>query len=345
MNPCRWLLLALLFVAPSASPGQGGRATLPAAGRIFLDVVVTSKSGEPVSGLQQQDFAIFDNKAPQTITSFQAVDGRQAAIEIILLVDAVNTGVQRVAYERDQIDHFLRADEGHLAHPTTLAVLTDTGTQIQEGFSIDGNALSAALDKYTVSLRSVNRSAGFWGATERFQISLEGLNQILAREAPHPGRKILVWISPGWPLLSGPNVELDNKEQQQLFADIVNISTQLMQAHVTLYSVDPLGTADAGSGRTFYWESFLKGVSKPSQVEAGNLGLEVIATQSGGLALSSSNDVAALLEKCVADLGAYYELSFDPASGDRPNEYHHLEIHVDKPGLTARTRQGYYSQP
>ena len=29
----------------------------------------------------------------------------------------------------------------------------------------------------------------------------------------------------------------------------------------------------------------------------------------------------------------------------RPNEYHQLEVHVAKPGLTARTRQGYYSRP
>jgi hypothetical protein len=29
----------------------------------------------------------------------------------------------------------------------------------------------------------------------------------------------------------------------------------------------------------------------------------------------------------------------------RPNEYHHLEVRVAKPGLIARTRQGYYSQP
>jgi len=47
----------------------------------------------------------------------------------------------------------------------------------------------------------------------------------------------------------------------------------------------------------------------------------------------------------LADTEAYYELSFDPPPGDRRDEYHHLEIQVAKPGLIARTRQGYYSQP
>jgi hypothetical protein len=51
------------------------------------------------------------------------------------------------------------------------------------------------------------------------------------------------------------------------------------------------------------------------------------------------------LRRTHADAGAYYEISFDPTTTDRPNEYHQLEVRVAKPGLTARTRQGYYSLP
>jgi hypothetical protein len=105
-----------------------------------------------------------------------------------------------------------------------------------------------------------------------------------------------------------------------------------------------LGTTDIG-GRTFYWQDFTKGVNKPSQAQAGSLGLGVLATQSGGLALNSSNDVAAQLQKCLADTGVYYELSFDPPPAHQRDEFHHLEVKVAKSGLTARTRQGYYSQP
>jgi hypothetical protein len=54
---------------------------------------------------------------------------------------------------------------------------------------------------------------------------------------------------------------------------------------------------------------------------------------------------AAQLEKCISDTGAYYKIAFEPAQSDRPNEYHHLEIRVAKPGLMARARQEYYSRP
>lgn len=334
-------LCLLLFLALPSASALSAQDRKP----LTLDVVVTAKSGAPVSGLQQHDFTLLDNKVPQPITSFHPVDGRQAPIEVVLVIDAVNTGYESVAYERGQIDKFLHADAGKLAHPTTLAVLTDTGLEFHQDFSTDGNALSALLDQYTVGLRTVRRGTGFYGATETFQVSLEGLHDLAAREAPHSGRKIILWISPGWPLLSGPNVELDSKQQEQLFSRIVDFSTQFLAGGITLYSIDPLGTADAGGFRTFYWKDFLKGVSKPSQVRPGDLGLEVLATRSGGLAVSSNNDVAALLRKCIGDLGSYYELSFDPPRGDGPNEYHNLEIRIAKPGLVARTRQGYYAQP
>jgi hypothetical protein len=41
----------------------------------------------------------------------------------------------------------------------------------------------------------------------------------------------------------------------------------------------------------------------------------------------------------------WYEISFVAAGADYPNDYHHIEIKVDKPGLMARTRDGYYAQP
>jgi hypothetical protein len=71
----------------------------------------------------------------------------------------------------------------------------------------------------------------------------------------------------------------------------------------------------------------------------------VLAVQSGGLVLGPGNDIARLLERCMADTAAYYELSFDPPPSERRDEYHSLQIKVTQPGLTARTRNGYYTGP
>ena len=99
------------------------------------------------------------------------------------------------------------------------------------------------------------------------------------------------------------------------------------------------------SGRSTTTRSFSRAYTKPNQVQLGDLALQVLAVQSGGLALGSSNDIAAHLQRCIADLESYYEISFDASPADRPNEYHQLDIKIDKPGLAAHTRTGYYSQP
>jgi VWFA-related protein len=303
---------------------------------------VTPKSGPPVSGLQQQDFTLLDNKVPQNIASFQAVEGSQAAVNVIVLIDAVNADYYTVAYERGEIDKFLRADGGHLAYPTKLVFLTDSGTQIQLGFSTDGNSLSASLDRQTVGLRSIKPS-GEYGGAERFQLCLEEMHQVVSKEAGRPGRKIILCISPGWPLVVPGQLDgqLDAKQQQSIFANIVGFSTELMQNRITLYSIDPSGVGSVGL-HTFYWKSFEKAVGKPNE---GDLALQVLATQSGGMALGPSNDITALLQKSIADAESYYEISFDSPTDGRPNQYHYLEIRIARPGLTARTRQGYYSNP
>jgi VWFA-related protein len=337
-------LLVTLLCSAASSAQQGSPQAGAAAGKIYLDVVVSPKSGAPLGDLQQQDFTVLDNNSPQAITSFQAVTGRQAPLEVVLVIDAINSDARTIGFERNQIDRFLHSEGGRLAYPVAIVVATDTGVKLAENFSSDGNALSAAMDRDQIGLRDIGRSAGFYGATERLQYSLQALNQVSASEAPHQGRKILIWISPGWPLLTGPNIELDSKQQEEIFAQIVSFSTQLRQARVTLYNVNPIGAGESVFRGTYY-EEFLKGVSKPSQVNLANLGLQVLSIQSGGLALEFNNDVAALLQRCVSDSAPYYEISFDAAAAERPDEYHHLEIRIAKPGLTARTRQGYYAQP
>jgi VWFA-related protein len=317
--------------------------------RITLDVLVTDKSGKPMPGLGQQDFTLLDNKQPQKILSFEAVTGGTATadqpVEVILLVDQVNTNFTSVSFERGQIEKFLKADGGELPRPVSLAVLSDSGMSIGSLTTRDGNALATELDQNKAGLRSITRTQGVYGAEDRVGLSLNALQQLADYETPRPGRKLVIWISPGWPFLSGPRQELTDKDQQRIFGNIVGLSDRLRQARITLYSIDPLGTADAGSGRIFYYEEFVKGVKKPRQVQIGNLALQVLATQSGGRVLSSNNDITGEIAACVADANAFYVLTFDSLLGDGPDEYHSLDMKLDKPGLKALTRTGYYAQP
>jgi VWFA-related protein len=332
-------------LVPAASVPAGS-----ASRQMALDVVVTDKSGKPVTGLQQGDFTLLDNKQPQKILSFQAVEGGNTPadlpVEVKLLMDGINTAFTNVAIERNEMIKFLGRNGGALAQPVSLIFFSDSGAT-ETISSRDGNAVIADLNQKQLGLRAIGRAQGFYGGLERMQMSLNMLQKFANYEASLPGRKLLIWISPGWPfLISGMDQVLMTKRQkQELFNNIVALWDGLRRGRITLYNIDPLGTADAGGLRTTDYKQFLKGVKKADQSDNGDLALQVLAAQSGGLVLNSSNDLAGEMATCIADANSFYVLTFDSLPGDGPNEYHDLSIKLDKPGLTARTRAGYYAQP
>jgi VWFA-related protein len=248
---------------PQAEPALTQRpAPAPAAaeGRIKLNVVVTDKSGKPVPGLELKDFSLLDNKLPAQILSFHAFGGTvQKAgtpVEVVLVVDAVNQPFQAVAFERQEISRFLLQNGGRLAQPVSIFFLTNEGVKVEGRPSADGKALAGRLDRADSGLRTIGRSAGLYGAIERFQLSLNAVDAVIEAEAKKPGRKLLIWVGPGWPLLNGPDIEASSQGQQDLFDGIVEFSTRLRQTHAVLYSVS---VGQSGPG-TFTYQGFLKGV-------------------------------------------------------------------------------------
>ena len=337
------VLMASSGAHAAAAPAASGKP----AQRITLDVVVTDKSGRPVRGLQLQDFTVLDNKQQRNILSFHAMDANTAGSlgETILLVDAVNTGVENIGRERQDIGKYLRQNGGKMPNPTSLLFFSDEGTKVQSQPTTDANALIADLANMDAYIRTIRRSAGFYGAAERVELSLKTVSSLTAYLSARQGRKVLIWISPGWPILSGPDMMLTEKDERGMFSAIVGASTSLRLARVTIYNVDPLGTSDAGGFRTTYYEEFLKGVKSSKQVDYADLSLQVLAYQSGGLVLNSSNDVAGEIARCATDADAYYALTIETPVAQQPDEYHALDVKIGKPGLTARTRTGYYAQP
>jgi hypothetical protein len=122
---------------------------------------------------------------------------------------------------------------------------------------------------------------------------------------------------------------------------IVQLSTKLREARISAYSVS---AGMPGVGTNLY-KGFLKGVPSALKTSVSNLGMKVLAVQSGGAVYGPDNDMTAQINRCVQDAQAFYTLSFDPPPAVRANEYHDLKVQVSQPGLTARTRTGYYNQP
>jgi hypothetical protein len=192
IDPRVGILAATFLTGAMTVAAQAPPASEPVTRSIHLNVAVVTKQDAPVAGLAQQDLTLLDNGTAVPMTSFKAVIAGQEPVEVILMLDAANAQFSTMAWERGEVQKFLTANGGKMAHPTTIAVLTDKGVQIQNGFSTDGKLLNEVFEHYTTGLREISRSSGFWGATERLELSLKALHDIAAFTAKLPGRKIVL---------------------------------------------------------------------------------------------------------------------------------------------------------
>jgi VWFA-related protein len=335
-----------------AKAGAAQAAPAPQADNpMTLDVVVTDKADRPVAGLAMGDFKVLlDNKNQRDVVGVKMVSGEEdkadPPVEAILLVDMINVPFETLSNERKDIVKYLELRGTRLPVPTRFIFLTETELRYQGEATRDPKVLLKNLEANPSLQRLSQPTAGYQQFAQMRQKSLQAMNELAVRMSGEPGRKLVIWISPGWASFSKVSDQKSPKELDALFTFIAGISTELRAAGITLYNVDTHGVErDLAALETGYYKEFLKGVETPKQANNGDLGLQVIATQTGGKVLYGANDMGKMIDQCLADSQAFYEVTFNAPHATRANEYHAIQVQVNKPGLKARTRTGYYSQP
>jgi VWFA-related protein len=345
-------LLGIALSVPAASQAQSGPApassTQTSAQSVSLDFVVTDKAGKPVSGLSQSDFTLTDNGQPVKFSSFQATDlsgptavSSDSLPEIILVFDAVNVTVSDVANERLSVSKFLRQNGGHLAAPITVLVFTNKGITDQLPGSTDGNDLATKIDHLTGSFPTITDDAGIHGTEERYDVSVNTFMNLVQASKSIPGKKMMIWLGHGWPMLEDLNAQIEPKAEQHVFDSLVKALNQMREERMT-FSVAQLGSPDDS---TYRYQVYMKGVKAAKKASFSNLTEQVLAVQSGGRVLGPDNDLPGQLAACISDANTFYTVSFDRPKAAGRDEYHELKIQVGKPGLTARTSIAYYNEP
>jgi VWFA-related protein len=362
----------LAFCLPPLLSAQGHLPPVaynPREGLIRLDMVVTDPAGKPVSSIVPRDLTLLDGGKPVKILTFQAHAPNSPSVEppvtIILLVDTLNLPERLASYERREVRRFLQQNGGRLAQPVSLFELSNLGILKIGQPSTDGHVLAAEFT-HNSNLEWLRRPAnGMRGsslesdAEPAILSALKALGDIAAAERQNPGRKLLLWVGPGWGLGSGAyGVDLAGK--QETFDAIEWFYTLLREARITLYSFS-VGETNA-DGRALLYRSYLNNATSVPLATFMHLYRKVIAVQTGGRVLEPSGDLtgdpvpsltgftsnADLVQEingCIEEAATFYTLSFDPSQAERPDEYHELKVQVDKPGVTARTTTGYYDQP
>ncbi len=177
----------------------------------------------------------------------------------------------------------------------------------------------------------------------RSRVSRVGAATIAALRsfASAPGRKAALLLSGGWPLGTAPDVfprlvETANLLGYTLYPiDVTGIEAPPVQ--LTDARMGPVDLA-ALTGSAMNVNTVYTFISSDYEQDV-ELGLKLLARETGGQASLNSNRLAAL-DRVLTDTSSYYWLGFSPtwrADGRR----HSIRVEVRQRGLAVRSRNGY----
>ena len=286
------------------------------------DVVVVDPQGHVVTTLKRDAFSIAEDKLPQTIRNFEAPDahGEPASAPVVhgsadlakignapvnvLVFDEVNTAFLSLAFARQQMEKYLRAQPETLPVPTLfvavgakrIGVLHDY-TQSRAELLASVKTHTADLD-FTTVLASLN--GGSSGAEQGMVQTLGALEQIAASLRGILGRKNVIWIGPGYRAAEDLNKLLES-DRGRVVDEVKTVTNRLLEARVTLYVIDPQGVTqpavgngpddngDAGGAASLN----LTAKTDRSEVSDGSISFEGFVTGTGGRAIGGRNDLDA----------------------------------------------------
>jgi VWFA-related protein len=379
---------------------------------VNVDVFVTDRQGEPVTGLTRDDFELRENRREVPITNFYAVEeGRQrggeaagaiadlpvpppAAPQAIaasavpeeqrlhLIVYVDNFNIRPASRNRvlREIGYFLNTQVGH--DDRVMLVSYDRSLKVRRPFTSDPQLVSAALEElervtgHGVSrdderrrvLEQIDQADSVHAAASYARMHAESvendlrftvgaLKELIGTLAGLPGRKAILYVSDGLPMVpgqdvyhavdarfsgeSGPTGILTDSFGYDASRDFRDLANTANANRVSFYTIDAAGLRLQSS---FTAENARPNVSvmvDSSYNSNHQSPLRFLAETTGGQAILNTNRVLPGLERVARDFDTYYSLGFSPAHAAN-GRYHSLEVRVKgRRDLVVRHREGY----
>jgi VWFA-related protein len=175
-----------------------------------------------------------------------------------------------------------------------------------------------------------------------------------------PGRKAVLFISDGFALIDRKSGDI-----KRTLEAIDRVADLASRSSVVVSTLDARGlavtsfTAAEGilapdisgrsKGRPSYNKSAEVATSRVGLYNDTKAGLSYLAGQTGGLAIQNTNDLAGGIRRVMDDQKGYYLIGYRPdeSTFDRAGRrrFHRLSVKVKRPGLSVRSRTGFYGVP
>lgn len=308
-----------------------------------------------------------DRVAPTTLLPLAAnefsnrLDGRAGGGVTAILFDRLNTSFEDQKQARDQILKFLAR-----LPPTdrvALYVLDSDVVRVLHDFTTDASRLVRVLNRYlgttsaelAASDATVPDFARTGNAAEdaETQAWLEKATQAVSNQylraradsttaalealANHlagiRGRKNLIWVSSGFPLviqdpLSGP---------QAMIRPVNRATRAINNANVAVYPVDARGLIGAFTTTPDNKTVFATlGNTRPN-IDT----MQTIAESTGGRAFFNTNAIGDAVRRAMDDARVSYVLGYYPSLARWDGRFQEINVKVKRGGLDVRHRKGY----
>ena len=335
---------------------------------------LTASDFQIIEGGKEQEIALFSVESagltspagplpPGTFTN--RIEKPSTGGVTVIAFDRVNTSDIHRAQARDHIIKFLgqlRPEDRvgfyvidgnavHVLHDFTRDATSLLKT-LQRVTSATGAALAGSEDKLpkfepvgddaidqlmaAYLARAELMVQGFY-LRKRGETTAEALELIAARLAGVPGRKNLIWVSSGFPLLFDDGISQENMSPQ-----VRRAARALSNSDVAVYPVDARGLIGAfatqGSER---YQQFTSLGTVMSALEAP----QAVAEQTGGRAFFNTNDLGNAIARAVDDSRVTYVLGYYPANEKWDGRFRNIKVRVRRDDVVVRHRGGYFAFP
>jgi len=318
---------------------------------VQLDVAVLDKDRRPVRGLTVKDFTVFENGKPQDIAFFDPVDIPEPVAPSAPWIRDVAPDVRTNAELPDQRLFLIAIDDATFTedlwalkrvkeiarsvvdrlNPSDLtAVIYSQSNQHSQDFTSDRSRILAAIDGFPKN-PGVPRSLGLLYSVGLLQRATEFLSDIPDR------RKTIIYIGTGVPFSAldaaipvraafdrSPTANLLQRDLKDRIQDMFD---HAKLANVNIYTVDACGLRAPGAP-----------CSPNADIEDYFV---AVATNTGGRPVVNTNDFEPGLTAIFQENASYYMLGFQSTNTARDGTRRRLEVKVNRPDITVRTRSGY----
>lgn len=386
---------------------------------VNVDVFVTDKAGNPITGLRAEDFEILEDGKPVALTNFYAVEDGQRLdwIGTDKERETVDKPVDPLAFpERSDVDSIPEEQRLHLVvyidnynirpfnrnrvfrrlrsflteklrrGDRVMLVSYDRSLNVRHEFTSDPQLVANALfDLETVSghavhldserrdvLRDIEEADSVGEVDWRIRqfaesqlndlsFTIDALKEIIESMAGLSGRKAIVYVSDGLPMVAGEdlyyalNYKFHDSTSMTLSREFdasrkfVDLTSRAATNSVVLYTIDAAGlrapeaaSVQAATAETPGMGNFLDSINI-SNIQAPLL---MMAEETGGYAIYNSNDVGEGLDRIASDFSNYYSLGYSPAHNGTGRLYKiKVRLTDNRKGLRVRHRENYRDKP